>query len=82
MLENPSYRPTVEVDKEMLLQAKGALLRFEEIVSTINVGADGYTKPGEYIYELFGAANITVSTCRTLLDVFSEAIKMLAEGMS
>lgn len=58
------------------------LLKLEKRISEVQIDSKelGFTKPGPYIYELFGELNITHKTATKLIDTIEDATVLLEEG--
>ncbi|XP_023730407.1 regulator of telomere elongation helicase 1 homolog [Lactuca sativa] len=70
-----SYNP----DNFAILRA--LLLKLEKRISEVQIDSKelGFTKPGPYIYELFGELNITHKTATKLIDTIEDATVLLEE---
>ncbi|CAH1422593.1 unnamed protein product [Lactuca virosa] len=60
---------------------KALLLKLEKRISEVQIDSKelGFTKPGPYIYELFGELNITHKTATKLIDTIEDATVLLEE---
>lgn len=56
------------------------LLRLEEEINSVELEEDGFTRPGMYIYELLGEANINHEHADYIIELIEQAIALLTES--
>eukprot|EP01027_Heterolobosea_sp_BB2_P018533 GEZU01026092.1.p1 GENE.GEZU01026092.1~~GEZU01026092.1.p1 ORF type:complete len:212 (-),score=26.84 GEZU01026092.1:36-671(-) len=64
----------------ILASMKSMLLELEETIDAAQVGKEGLTKGGDFIFELFANIGINSSNFNMYIDCVDEAIKTLVEG--
>ncbi|GAA0165600.1 DNA helicase [Lithospermum erythrorhizon] len=71
---------TCNPDNFAILRA--LLLKLEKRIEEVPIASKelGFTKPGNYIYELLGELNIKQKTATMLIDIIEEASVLLEEG--
>jgi regulator of telomere elongation helicase 1 len=65
-----------QVPAEDLARLKAVLLDLEQRVDAVQLGPEGFTQPGHYIFEFLGALNVTFATKDVLLVLLRRTIDM------
>ncbi|WAR24753.1 RTEL1-like protein [Mya arenaria] len=73
-LGGPEAMPDFTLDD--ILRLKSTLVDFEKVIDEVNVpsGGKGLTKPGMFIYELLGKANIVYSNKNIIVDMLEKIV--------
>ncbi|XP_052775212.1 regulator of telomere elongation helicase 1-like [Mya arenaria] len=81
-LGGPEAMPDFTLDD--ILRLKSTLVDFEKVIDEVNVpsGGKGLTKPGMFIYELLGKANIVYSNKNIIVDMLEKIVGYITADAS